>query len=763
MFFKNRKAFIVRFAAILVLLGGVWGTTTVQAELDADQPPLLAVGETVRVTNGLNGDLANGFSTSPTISADGRYIAFLSLTSNLVPDDTNAKADVFVYDLQLSTVTRVSVASNGAEANLDSYHPMISADGRYVTFASQATNLVPGDTNGRQDIFVHDLQTGVIVRASLDSLGAQWMYESNYPDISADGRYVAFEVYGGDIWVHDMQTGSTTRASVDSNGVPGNRNSNSASISADGRYVAFSSSSSNLVATDANGERADIFVHDMQTGQTTLVSLNSSGEQANESSEYPSISADGRYVAMTSWASNLVPGDTGWRSDVFVHDRQTGITTRVSVDSNGVEANAGSNSAVISADGHYVTFLSSASNLVSDDTNNASDAFVHDTLTGGTSRVSVGSNGTQANHRWAPSSPAPISADGQYIAFDSDATNLVEGDNSNQDIFVHRQSVPPLPPTITPTITDTPTFTPTVTLTDTPTFTPTYTPTNTATFTPTPTFTATATPPYSYAPLYLSLASSQTIGGVSAADEDILYFDGTNWSLFFDGSDVGVSSPDLVAFSFLDADTILMVFSTNVIVNGMTATPQDILRFDAASLGSTTAGTFSLYFDGSDVGLTTSAENIDALTFLPEGRILLSTTGNPSVTGVSAGRDEDVLLFTAASLGSTTSGTWLLYFDGSDVGLGESSDEDIEALDIVGEDVYLSTLGAFSVSGLSGADEDVFVCTATALGDVTACSYSPALYFDGSTWGLTGNDVDAFHSSPLPYAGTPSPQITVSP
>jgi len=256
--------------------------------------------------------------------------------------------------------------------------------------------------------------------------------------------------------------------------------------------------------------------------------------------------------------------------------------------------------------------------------------------------------------------------------------------------------------------------------------------------------------------LYLSLTSSQTIGGVASADEDILRFDGTNWSLFFDGSDVGVGTPDLFAFSFLDADTLLMSFGTNVTVNGIAATPQDVLRFDATSLGSTTAGTFSLYFDGSDVSLADATnEKIDALSLLPDGRLLLSTNGNPGVTGVSGGRDEDVLAFSPTSLGNTTSGTWSLYFDGSDVGLGETSGEDVDALDVVGGNVYLSTHDNFSVSGLSGADEDVFVCAATSTGDVTACNYSPSLYFDGSTWGLTANDVDAFHfiaSGPVPTA-----------
>jgi len=297
----------------------------------------------------------------------------------------------------------------------------------------------------------------------------------------------------------------------------------------------------------------------------------------------------------------------------------------------------------------------------------------------------------------------------------------------------------PLPtdtPTNTATPTDTPTFTPTHTATATPTSTPTSTPTQTAT--------PTATPSYSHNPLYLSLANNQAIGGISSADEDILKFDGQNWSLFFDGSDVGVASADLFAFTFLDADSLLLAFNTTVTVNGISAAPQDVLRFDATSLGNTTAGTFSLYFDGSDVGFDTTSENIDSLSLLIDGRLLLSTTGNPSVPGLTTGRDEDVLAFTPASLGDVTGGSWSLYFDGSDVGLGETSDEDLDALDVTANgNIYLSTLGTFSVTGLVGADEDVFLCVPGSLGNVTACNYSPALYFDGSTWALDANDVDA--------------------
>jgi len=296
-------------------------------------------------------------------------------------------------------------------------------------------------------------------------------------------------------------------------------------------------------------------------------------------------------------------------------------------------------------------------------------------------------------------------------------------------------------------------------------------PTSTPTITPTPT--NTATPSYSYNPLYLSLTSSQTIGGVASADEDILYFDGTNWSLFFDGSDVGVGTPDLFAFSIVDPDTLLMSFGTNVTVAGIAATPQDILRFDATSLGSTTAGTFSMVFDGSDVGLDDATnEKIDAMSVMPDGSLLISTTGNPVVPGVTGARDEDLLSFAPTSLGAVTAGSWSLYFDGSDVGLGETSGEDVDALDVIRGNIYLSTQDDFAVAGASGADEDVFVCAPTSVGDVTACTYSASLYFDGSTWGLAANDVDAFHfpaTAPVPTAvptntatptGTPGPTST---
>ncbi|MGE5462779.1 MAG: hypothetical protein ACM3PS_05460, partial [Syntrophothermus sp.] len=209
------------------------------------------------------------------------------------------------------------------------------------------------------------------------------------------------------------------------------------------------------------------------------------------------------------------------------------------------------------------------------------------------------------------------------------------------------------------------------------------------------------------------------------------------------------------------ADSILMSFSSSVTVNGIAATSQDILRFDATSLGSNTAGTFSMYLDGSDVGLDSTADSIDALSLLADGRILLSTTGNPSVPGLSGVNDEDLLAFTPTTLGDVTSGSWKQYFDGSDVGLADSSNEDIDAADVLSDgSIYLSTLGDFSVNGVAGADEDVFVCMPTSIGSVTACSYSSALYFDGSTWGLGTNDVDAFNFLSLGPTPTPGPTNT---
>jgi len=420
----------------------------------AVQDPLtpLSPGTTTRVSVASDGSQGNSNSYYPSISADGRYAAFHSDASNLVSGDTNGEEDVFVHDRQTGQTTRVSVASDGSQGNDDSGCLSISADGRYAAFHSDASNLVSGDTNDARDIFVHNRQTGQTARVSIASDGSQGNDDSSYtythrsrPSISTDGRYVVFQSWASnlvsgdtnskaDVFVHDQQTGQATRVSMASDGTQGNSNSYYPSISADGRYVAFDSYASNLVTGDTNS-KWDIFVHDRQTGQTTRVSVASDGSQGNSDSYYPSISANGRYVAFRSDASNLVSGDTNDERDVFVHDRQTGQTTRVSIASDGSQGNSDSWSPSISADGRYVAFQSGASNLVSGDTNGRCDIFVHDRQTGQTARVSMASDGTQGN---SDSFYPSISADGRYVVFQSWASNLVSGDtNSMRDVFVH--------------------------------------------------------------------------------------------------------------------------------------------------------------------------------------------------------------------------------------------------------------------------------------------------------------------------------------
>jgi Ca2+-binding RTX toxin-like protein len=398
------------------------------------------------------GNLGNSFSYNPSISADGRFVAFLSNASNIVPGDTNRQTDIFVRDTLTNTTTGVSVDSAGNLGNLQSLGPSISADGRFVAFYSYSSNIVPGDTNDTYDIFVRDTLTNTTTRVSVDSAGNQGNIGSNSPSISADGRFVAFyssasNIVPGDtnrtedIFVRDTLTNTTTRA-VDraSDQAFGNSFFNPPSISADGRFVAFDSGGSNIVPGDTNNT-GDIFVRDTLTNTTTRVSVDSAGNQANDASNSPSISADGRFVAFDSSASNIVPGDTNNTEDIFVRDTLTNTTTGVSVDSAGNLGNSYSNNPSISADGRFVAFQSGASNIVPGDTNNTGDIFVRDTLTNTTTRVSVDSAGNQGN--FGSGGPS-ISADGRFVAFLSNAFNLVPGDTNNTfDIFVADNSSTP--------------------------------------------------------------------------------------------------------------------------------------------------------------------------------------------------------------------------------------------------------------------------------------------------------------------------------
>lgn len=399
---------------------------------------------TQRASLGAGGLQADGPSAYPALSADGRYVAFESAATNLVVGDTNFSPDVFVRDLWTGNVERASVATGGGQGNGASTFAALSADGRYVSFQSLATNLVSGDTNVVQDVFVHDRITGTTERVDLSTAGTQANKISYAGNVSADGRYVSFMSLASnlvtpdytstlDCFVRDRVAGTTIRVSNAAAGGPGNLHSYSPLLSADGRYVAFHSAASNIVTGDGNGT-VDVFLYDMLAGTNELVSLSSSGVQGDFASSFASPSSDGRFVAFHSIATNLVPGDTNLLQDVYLRDRQLGTTQRLSLGLAAAEPDADCAWVVLSADGSHACFESAATNLVAGDTNAVTDVFVVDCAGGGIERASVSSAGLQAD---GPSLGTALSADGRWVAFASSATNLVAGDtNGVDDVFL---------------------------------------------------------------------------------------------------------------------------------------------------------------------------------------------------------------------------------------------------------------------------------------------------------------------------------------
>lgn len=391
------------------------------------------------------------FSFRPWVSANGRFVAFDSDSPALVAGDTNQVRDVFVHDRATGTTDRVSLAADGTEADGQSQRPTLSSDGRYVAFWSDATNLVADDGNEVADVFVVDRIDGIVRRASLGPGGVEGNGNSVRPVISADGSLVAFESAARnltpkdllgrgtdtnsarDIFVYDLVKDETTRVSVASDGAQGAGESLRPSISADGRFVAFQSEVV-FDASDTNKSR-DVYMHDRESGATTRVSLSDSEAQGDGGSFSPSMSADGRYVAFWSNAANLVDGDDNAMSDVFVRDVQDGTTVRASVSSDGGEGNGDSSDPSISPDGQWVSYWSAAENLVPDDSNGMRDVFLHDVQAAETTRVSVANDGSQADADcYAPN----VGSGGDLVAFDSEATTLVAGDtNPGSDIFLH--------------------------------------------------------------------------------------------------------------------------------------------------------------------------------------------------------------------------------------------------------------------------------------------------------------------------------------
>lgn len=439
----GRYAVFVSAATNLVPANGS-GTQVFVRDLVGNHTVLASAGGV-----GVPGDAA---ATAAAISGDGRFVAFESAATNLVAGDGNGAIDVFVKDTSTGSIERISRSTADAEGNADSTSPSISADGRRVMFTSLADQLVAGDGNGVSDVFLRDRQAGTTVRLSVDDAGIEGLAASSSGALSAPGGSAVFQsdatnlVVGDsngvtDVFVRDLGAGQTRRISVaDAAGpfpaIP-DRASAGVDLATAATRVAFGSRASNLVTDDANAA-ADAFVRDLPGGANALISRTAGGAVGNADSSSPVLSADGRYAVFASSASNLVAGDGNGASDVFLVDRQTGQISRVSRSVGGGDANGASDSPTISRDGSTIAFASTASNLtapVPGNSGNRGNIFVVDRASGSALQASVSPSGQSANQDCVTPS---LSADGRQVAFQSRATNLVAGDASNRNKIFRR-------------------------------------------------------------------------------------------------------------------------------------------------------------------------------------------------------------------------------------------------------------------------------------------------------------------------------------
>lgn len=395
------------------------------------------------------GAQGDGDSSQGRISRDGRYSVFCSDSSQLVPGDTNGKSDVFLRDRQTGSIQRMSVSRTGVQGNGDSFDCSLSADGRNIAFASVSDNLVPNDANGGADVFVCARTAGDSNYVQLISAGCYGgdprtaNGDSDRPVISADGAWVAFRSAAtdllsdkdkngqDDIFIRNTWNGAMKCVSVSTDGARANDDSDRPSLSPDGRYVVYESDASNLAGGDTNFS-TDVFIRDTVGATTERISVSTLGVEGNDGSYDPAVSRDGRFVTYSTDASNLVSGDVNGFSDILIRDRVLNTTALVNRVSGGL-ANADSESPAISDDGAFVAFESRASNLVTGDTNSATDVFVARVSDGLTDRVSGTAAGVQGN---GASVDPGMSGDGRYVAYSSAAANLFAGDtNGKSDVF----------------------------------------------------------------------------------------------------------------------------------------------------------------------------------------------------------------------------------------------------------------------------------------------------------------------------------------
>lgn len=423
--------------------------TAVQATPDAIEA-VAAHGPTIRASVSSGGGQSNEASSRPAVSANGRYIAFSSDATNLVSGDINNVRDIFVHDRVTNSTQRVSIRTGGEQANGPSFSPAISDDGQVIAFYSLASNLVDGDTNGRADVFAHDRQTG---QTSLMSvvIGGAGNGDSRDPDISGDGRYVVFSssasnLIGGDtnqaddIFRWDRVGLLMERISVDSNEAEANDYSRHPAVNGNGQRIVFTSDAGNLVAGDGNFT-ADIFLRDTATGTTSRVSITDGGGEANGTSWLPDISGGGEHIVFVSLATNLVANDNNGYADVFLRNTGTGRTHLISIATDGTQGNNPSEDPAVSADGRYVAFDSFASSLSPGTSLDLRKLFVRDRTTNTLLLASISTTGLIGN---AGSWEAALASGGRYVAYTSNATNLVANDtNERADVFLHDFVGPP--------------------------------------------------------------------------------------------------------------------------------------------------------------------------------------------------------------------------------------------------------------------------------------------------------------------------------
>ena len=345
-------------------------------------------GTTTRISVSSGGAQGNNASYGSEITRDGNLVALTSDATNLVSGDTNGAIDLFFRNMQTGSMTRL-MGLGGSQPNGNFVPGVFSEDGRYYSFISTASNLVANDLNGKPDAFVHDLQTGSTERVSVASGGAEANDNSRFPFVSNDGRYVVFDSVATnlvasdnnlfhDIYLRDRQLGTTVVISRGIGGAQTNGDSLAAALSGDARYIAYASAASNLVAGDSNGQD-DLFVFDRVANTTVRISVGPGGVQANSGSGLSRFAPDSRYVYFSSAASNLVPNDAnGNILDMFLHDRQTGTNTLLSLGTGGVQGNSDSFGYSHCANFNCYVFRTSSTNLDPGDTNGVADVWVRD-------------------------------------------------------------------------------------------------------------------------------------------------------------------------------------------------------------------------------------------------------------------------------------------------------------------------------------------------------------------------------------------------